>query len=243
MGGMHPSMAPDDTAEHCDALCVGEADTIWLTIIEDFRNGTLKKVYKADCVPQPEEIASPKPGIFDIEEKYDWHASLISITRGCPFGCDWCNVPIYQGDKIRLRPIEKVVQEIKALSGKEFYITDDMVMLNRPRITRYMMDLCERIKEFKVNMFLSCSPAMNTDPQFLDTIAAAGAKSMYTVFASDPFSARFYARHPGIWQRTINLVKQLDDRGIRFFGSFGVGFDTCMEDQFDLILSFARRPM
>jgi radical SAM superfamily enzyme YgiQ (UPF0313 family) len=241
MGGMHPSMAPDDTAEHCDALCVGEADTIWLTIIEDFRNGTLKKVYKADCVPQPEEIASPKPGIFDIEEKYDWHASLISITRGCPFGCDWCNVPIYQGDKIRLRPIEKVVQEIKALSGKEFYITDDMVMLNRPRITRYMMDLCERIKEFKVNMFLSCSPAMNTDPQFLDTIAAAGAKSMYTVFASDPFSARFYARHPGIWQRTINLVKQLDDRGIRFFGSFGVGFDTCMEDQFDLILEFCEK--
>jgi radical SAM superfamily enzyme YgiQ (UPF0313 family) len=237
MGGMHPSMIPDDAALHCDSVCVGEGDVIWPEIIKDLQQGNLKTRYLPQP-PLPEEIVSPKPGIFEVSEKYDWHASLISITRGCPFGCDWCNVPIYQSNKIRLRPIEQVVEEIRALSGKEFYITDDMVMLNRPRIQKYMMDLCERIKDFKVNMFLSCSPAMNNDPEYLDAIAAAGAKSMYTVFASDPFSARFYDRHPGVWQRTFDLVKQLEDRGIRFFGSFGVGFDTCKEDQFDLILEF-----
>lgn len=241
MGGMHPSMAPDDTQQHCDALCIGEGDLIWPKIIEDFRNGTLQKRYKSDMPPEPEQIASPKPGIFEVEDKYDWHASLISVTRGCPFGCDWCNIPIYQGDKIRLRPIDTVTEEIRRLSGKEFYITDDMIMLNRPRIQKYMIELCERIRDFNVNMFLSCSPAMNTDPAYLDAIAAAGAKSMYTVFASDPFSTRFFARHPGVWQRTIDLVKQLEDRGIRFFGSFGVGFDTCDEDQFDLILEFCEK--
>jgi len=241
MGGMHPSMAPDDTQQHCDALCIGEGDLIWPKIIEDFRNGTLQKRYKSDMPPEPEQIASPKPGIFEVEDKYDWHASLISVTRGCPFGCDWCNIPIYQGDKIRLRPIDTVTEEIRRLSGKEFYITDDMIMLNRPRIQKYMIELCERIRDFNVNMFLSCSPAMNTDPVYLDAIAAAGAKSMYTVFASDPFSTRFFARHPGVWQRTIDLVKQLEDRGIRFFGSFGVGFDTCDEDQFDLILEFCEK--
>jgi radical SAM superfamily enzyme YgiQ (UPF0313 family) len=90
-------------------------------------------------------------------------------------------------------------------------------------------------------MFLSCSPAMNTNPAFLDAIASAGATSMYTVFASDPFSARFYARHQGIWERTVNLVNMLQDRGIRFFGSFGLGFDCMREDQFDLILEFCHK--
>ena len=121
MGGMHPSMAPDDTAPHCDSLCIGEVDTVFLSILNDLRNGSLQKIYKADTPPLPEQIASPAPGIFDIEEKYDWHASLISVTRGCPFGCDWCNVPLYQGNKIRLRPMEKVVEEIRAISGREFY--------------------------------------------------------------------------------------------------------------------------
>ncbi|MGE5671247.1 MAG: B12-binding domain-containing radical SAM protein [Fibrobacterota bacterium] len=241
MGGMHPSMIPEDASQHCTSICIGEGDTVWPDVINDLRSGTLKKEYRPLEPPTPEEIVSPKAGIFDIEDKYDWHASLLSITRGCPFGCDWCNVPIYQSNKIRLRPIEIVVEEIRKLSGKEFYITDDMIMLNRPRIQAYMMDLCERIKDFKVNMFLSCSPAMNSDPAYFDAIARAGAKSMYTVFASDPFSARFYARHPGIWDRTVDLVKQLEDRGIRFFGSFGVGFDTCFEDQFDLILEFCQK--
>lgn len=241
MGGMHPSMIPDDVAEHCTTVCIGEGDTVWTTILDDFQHNRLKPVYKASSPPSPEQIAPPKKGIFETQEKYDWHASLISVTRGCPFGCDWCNVPLYQGSKTRLRPMDDVVKDIQELAGKEFYVTDDMIMLNRPKIQRYMMELCEKIKDFNVNMFLSCSPAMNTDPDFLDAIAKAGTKSMYTVFASDPFSARFYARHEGIWKRTMDLVKLLEDRGIRFFGSFGLGFDCMFEDQFDLILEFCEK--
>jgi radical SAM superfamily enzyme YgiQ (UPF0313 family) len=241
MGGMHPSMIPDDCLPHCSSLCIGEGDILFPVMLADFLAGRLKPVYKSETPPAPEQIVPPKRGIFEVQDKYDWHASLISITRGCPFKCDWCNVPVYQGTKTRLRPIDNVVADIKALAGQEFYVTDDMIMLNRPAIQRYMMELCERIKEYKVSMFLSCSAAMNTDPAFLDAIAQGGAKSMYTVFASDPFSARFYARHEGIWQRTIDLVKQLEDRGIRFFGSFGVGFDCQFEDQFDLILDFCEK--
>ncbi len=241
MGGMHPSMMPEDTAKHCTSVCVGEADTVFAQIVEDARMGRLKRRYQAACLPSSAEIARPKAGIFDVEDKYDWHASLVSVTRGCPFQCEWCNVPFYQGDEIRLRPIDEVVRDIEALSGREFYVTDDMVMLKRPKIEEYMYELCDRIREYNVNMFLSCSPAMNNDPKFLDALAAAGARSMYTVFASDPMSARFYKRHSGAWQRTLDLVKQLEDRGIRFFGSFGVGFDCAGEDQFDLILEFCHR--
>ena len=239
-GGMHPSTMPGEAALHCTSLCIGEADTIWPQILSDVRNHELKKVYKSETVPAPERIASAKPGIFDVEDKYDWHASLVSITRGCPFGCEWCNVPLYQDTRTRLRPIETVVAEIEKLSGKEFYVTDDMVMLNRPRITRYILDLCERIRGLDVRMFLSCSPAMHNDQGFLDALSRAGAASMYTVFASDPFSQRFYKRDKLAWRRTVDLVKRLEDRGIRFFGSFGVGFDAMGEDQFDTILAFCK---
>jgi radical SAM superfamily enzyme YgiQ (UPF0313 family) len=241
MGGMHPSMIPEEASLHCTSLCIGEADILWPKIITDYKNNMLNKIYKSEIPPQPNEIASAKEGIFEVEEKYDWHASLVSITRGCPFSCEWCNIPIYQQNKIRLRPIEIVTAEIKKLSGKEFYVTDDMVMLNRPKITRYMIDLCERIKEYNVKMFLSCSPAMHDDAAFLDALSKAGAASMYIVFASDPVSKRFYQKDPKIWQRTIELVDKLESRGIRFFGSFGVGFDEMGEDQFDTILSFCEK--
>jgi radical SAM superfamily enzyme YgiQ (UPF0313 family) len=136
--------------------------------------------------------------------------------------------------------MDEVVEDIRELSGQEFYVTDDMIMLNRPRITNYVMELCDKIKDFKVKMFLSCSPAMNSNPEFLDKIAEAGATSMYTVFASDPFSARFYEGDKNVWNKCVDLVKQLEDRGIRFFGSFAVGYDCCHENQFDKILEYCR---
>ena len=240
MGGMHPSMIPDDVQSHCTSLTVGEGDTIFLQQIDDYRKGCLKPRYQAAQYPEPEQIITPKKGLFDVKGKYDWHASLLSVTRGCPFGCEWCNVPIYQGNRTRLRPMDEVVEDIRELSGQEFYVTDDMIMLNRPRITNYVMELCDKIKNFKVKMFLSCSPAMNSNPEFLDKIAEAGATSMYTVFASDPFSARFYEGDQNVWNKCVDLVKQLEDRGIRFFGSFAVGYDCCHENQFDKILEFCR---
>lgn len=241
MGGMHPSMIPEDAKKHCHSVCVGEGDLIWNTVINDFKNGNLKEYYKSERYPEGDEIASPLVGIFDVEDKYDWHASLLSVTRGCPFGCPWCNIHTYQGNKTRFRPMDKVVEDMRKLSGKEFYVTDDMIMLKRKEIKDYMTELCDKVKDFNLNMFLSCSPAMNTDPEFLDAIAKAGAKSMYTVFASDPFSKAFFEKSPRYLQKCIDLVKMLEDRGIRFFGSFGIGWDFQDESTFDYILEYCNK--
>lgn len=240
MGGMHPSMVPEESLKHCDSICIGEADNIWLEILHDFKKRQLKPIYKACDPPLPDEIKSPKIDIFN-SEKYDWHASLVSITRGCPYNCSWCNIPIYQGKKIRFRPIDIVVEEIKKLSGKEFYVTDDTIMLNRENTQKYLIELCERIKDFNVNMFLSCSPSVNSENKFLDTLASAGTKNLYMVFASDTLSKLFYSGNKLIWERCIDLVKTIEDKGIRFFGSFGVGFDFAGENQFDLILDFCEK--
>ena len=240
MGGMHPSMMPNDVLSHCNSICIGEVDTLWQQIVEDFRRGQMRPVYKASCPPAPDEIVSPKPDVFEIK-RYNWNASLVSITRGCPYNCSWCNIPIYQGREIRFRPIDVVVQDISRLSGKEFYITDDTIMLNRASNHKYLMEVCEHIKDFNVSMFLSCSPAVSSNPKFLDKLARAGTKNLYMVFASDTISKMFYIGNKSIWDKCINLVKTIEDYGIHFFGSFSLGFDFAGEDQFDLILKFCEK--
>lgn len=240
MGGMHPSMMPEETLKHCNSLCIGEVDTLWQDIIGDFKRGQLKPVYKSDRPPTSEEIRAPRADVFDIS-RYDWHASLLSITRGCPYNCSWCNIPVYQGKDIRFRPMSAVVEDIRKLAGKEFYITDDVISWNRENISNYVIELCNRIRDFNVRMFLSGSPAMNTDIRFLKAISQAGCKNMYMVFASDTFSKMFYMKNKAIWDRCLELIKTLEDLGIRFFGSFSVGFDFAGEEQFDLILEFCRK--
>ncbi|MEW6067290.1 MAG: radical SAM protein [Nitrospirota bacterium] len=248
-GGMHPSMMPEEASKHCNSICIGEVDTLWQNIIEDFKNGQLKPVYKACNLPAPDEIKSPKKSIFDSEKfkKYEWHASLVSVARGCSYNCSWCNIPIYQGKEIRFRPVDIVAEEIRKLSGKEFYITEDVIMLNRENSHKYLMELCDRVKDYNVSMFLSGSPAINSDPKFFDVLAQAGTKNIYMVFAGDKIhgfytiSKMFYMGNKLIWDKCIDLVKTIEDRGIRFFASFSLGFDFAGEGQFDLILEFCER--
>ncbi len=48
LGGIHPSMCPEDALPHCDSVVIGEAEQIWRTVLEDAENGHLKRIYKAD---------------------------------------------------------------------------------------------------------------------------------------------------------------------------------------------------
>jgi radical SAM superfamily enzyme YgiQ (UPF0313 family) len=240
MGGMHPSMVPDDTAPHCHALCVGEAESVFPQMIEDYQRGELKPRY----VAQPttvSQIRVPDPNVLDFSERYDWQASMVSVLRGCPYGCEWCNIPFSQGRQMRFRPIPEVVEEIARLDGRDFYMIDDMLMLSQPDVEAYMIELCKAVRHLQPRMFLACSPAMNTNPAFLDAVLGAGTASIYMVFASDGKSLRWGRRDPRVWGPTVDLVKRIDDSGVRFFGSFGVGFDHQGEEQFDTILEFCEQ--
>lgn len=53
MGGFHASLLPDECLEHCDAVVEGEAEYVWPELLEDFRNGKMKRRYKADRLRRP----------------------------------------------------------------------------------------------------------------------------------------------------------------------------------------------
>jgi len=49
MGGVHTSLMPEEALRHADTIVIGEAEGTWPALIEDFKKGTLKRVYM--CQP------------------------------------------------------------------------------------------------------------------------------------------------------------------------------------------------
>ncbi len=45
MGGMHAKLIPNEVAEHCDCVIIGDAEPVWAQMCADFRAGQLKKRY------------------------------------------------------------------------------------------------------------------------------------------------------------------------------------------------------
>ncbi len=242
LGGIHPSVAPQEAGRHADAVCVGEVEPVWDALLADLRAGSLKPLYHAHEYPpyRLEHMPLPKREIFN-SNRYKWEAHLVLVSRGCPVRCAGCPIPFKEGTNVRLRPVNNVVEDIVTMPYKEFYITDDTVMLPGKKYTQYLLKLMERTAGLDINVFLAATMMMLPDPAFYRTLKAGGAASMYTVFGYDRVSRQLLSPEctPEEWQQGVDLVRMIEDAGIHFFASFGVGFDEQDEGVFDRVKQFA----
>ena len=54
MGGIHPTLAPEEAKAHCDSVFTGDAEVLWLKVLEDARRGELAPFYRAGTAPIPQ---------------------------------------------------------------------------------------------------------------------------------------------------------------------------------------------
>jgi radical SAM superfamily enzyme YgiQ (UPF0313 family) len=56
LGGVHPTLLPDEAAAHADALVIGYAEQAWPELLRDFSAGRLKRRYN---VPTGRQLSVP----------------------------------------------------------------------------------------------------------------------------------------------------------------------------------------
>ncbi|MDH5681684.1 MAG: B12-binding domain-containing radical SAM protein, partial [Spirochaetota bacterium] len=144
IGGPNAYLIKEDCREHCDVLIAGEAERTWPKFLKDFEQGEWQNYYE-----EAEKISldySPIPR-FDLIKLSKYTAGIIQTTRGCPFTCDFCDIIVMYGRKVREKPVEQVIQEIDALRllGKNnIFFADDNFIGNK----RYAKQLLRAIKDY-----------------------------------------------------------------------------------------------
>lgn len=225
MGGFFPSFMVEECLKHADSVNVGEGETTWPEILKDAENNSLKKVYKGGCKSDPVNWPVPKRSIFYGNRSYEWEEDLIQVSRGCSYNCAMCAIPAHMGFKMRFKPIDKVVEELKTLKYENVYLADDSLFFTQRSIIEYATELFKRIKPLNKKYFVSSTVALNTDPAFFSLAAQAGVKNFYCTMNVDPYSIKALQGDKREQQRIMDLVKILEDRDIRFFGSCAIGRD------------------
>jgi Beta-ketoacyl synthase, N-terminal domain/B12 binding domain/Radical SAM superfamily len=225
MGGLFPSFMPDDCLRHADAVNIGEGEPTWGQILADARAGALRARYVGGASTQLATLPAPRREIFYRNEFYDWDEDLVQVTRGCSYTCAMCALPAQMGAHVRLRPVERVVEEVRGLKHENVYLADDTLFFPHRRLNEYTRSLFRALEPLGKKFFVSSTMALNTDPEFLDLAARAGVRNFYCTLNVDPVSIK--ALQGGILerQRLIDLVKTVEDRGIRFFASCAMGRD------------------
>ena len=142
MGGFLPSMHPEKVQQHVDALCIGEGDLIWPQILKDIQQNNLKPIYRSEGPVDVKNLPIPR---YDLIKRNRMVSYPVQATRGCPYTCGYCSI-IQLYTSYRLRPVEEVIRDIKAIPSKYIHFTDDNLMENR----KYSKTLFRSMKSLKV---------------------------------------------------------------------------------------------
>jgi radical SAM superfamily enzyme YgiQ (UPF0313 family) len=235
LGGIHPSILPEEAIQHADAVVIGEAEGCWADVINDFRKGKLQRFYQA---PEPDLSKYPFPRRDLSIDKAIFNCLGLLTTRGCPYACEFCSVTDLYGRKIRHRPVSMVVEDIKQSGSKAFLILDDNVT-GHPE---YSKKLFEALIPLGITWVGQSSISLAKDKEMLKLCRLSGCVALFFGLESvSPSSLRGMKKAFKSIEETEEAIKIIKDNGIAFHPSIILGFDTDTKAIFNDTLEFLAR--
>ncbi|KAA3605165.1 MAG: radical SAM protein [Planctomycetota bacterium] len=144
-GGTHAITCTEEATQYMDAVVIGEAELIWKDLLADFHKGELKKIYDGGFPDLSTLKTWPNRDLF--KDKYDYKYSSIVTTKGCPWRCEFCSVPMSQGNAYRERDVDDVIDEMEATDFRGLMFAEDNFYGYKPDSNARARKLFQRMNE------------------------------------------------------------------------------------------------
>jgi radical SAM superfamily enzyme YgiQ (UPF0313 family) len=233
LGGVHPTILPEEALKHADCVVVGEAEGVWHKLLSDFQNNELKKRYHE---PKPDLEKYVRKDFKKILKNRLFKIIPVMTTRGCPYNCDFCCVTNLFGRKIRHIPIENVVSDILDSGAKNIMFLDDNI-IGHPK---YAKALFKAIKPLKVNWVGQASVSLLVaDDELMQLAAESGCKAMFfgieSVSVDQLQTLRKALKEIEHLESALKKIKKM---GILIHASMVFGFDNDTKEIFSETVEF-----
>jgi len=228
---------PEEAIKYGDAVVIGEAESSWLNLVEDFKQNTLKRYYQSK---EPDLSTAPLP---KRDSRID--RSVLGIktpgfytTKGCPYDCEFCSVSSVYGKKIRTLPISLVIKDIENANSKVFLSLDDNVAAN----PKYAKSLFKKMAHLNIEWGGQCTVTIAKDDELLQLCRKSGCRGLFIGLESVSTKSmnRMHKTLKSL-KENEDAIKKIQDTGIIFHPSFVFGFDDDTKAVFDDTLEFLYR--
>jgi anaerobic magnesium-protoporphyrin IX monomethyl ester cyclase len=268
VGGWHASYAPDSLLEHqeVDYVVVGEGEEAMTQLARQImkgmdaegaaaiagvgyrRNGELVKnppkfISNLDRVPFPARHLLPmdqygrKIEFLDVEP-----VDIMSITRGCPYNCAYCDIEKLWGKKCRIFSPPRIVEEVQHLVNRfnskgVYFISDNFTILKKETL-----EFCGLMKKERVDVQWVCDTRADLlSRDLLRNMRQAGCKTIW--FGVESGSPRIMdIINKGITkEQTLAAFKLCREEGIQVACSFMIGIPGETVEDMEASLKFAKQ--
>ena len=237
MGGPHVFFYPEELAENCDAVGIGEAEPIWAQMLADAAAGRLKKEYRAQPLSQDQLQGLPKPRYDTLNMSLygPFRTYTLQSSRGCPLVCDFCSERLYLSPRFRWRPAEEVVDDVRHTGSRNILFGESNFGGKRTRA----MELMEALTPLKVRWSTLWTSNFCSDDEFLDVARRSGLLHVNIGIESiDAETISNMRKGVNKTDRYAEMFEKMRKRDISFSLNFIFGWDCENPTVFDSTLKF-----
>jgi radical SAM superfamily enzyme YgiQ (UPF0313 family) len=236
MGGPICNVLPERCRPHCDVLFEGEGEHTWPRFLDEWRRGAhgthYLQVDKIDMRDSP----PPRIELLKIDR---YRVGCVQTTRGCPFKCEFCDIIVTYGRKVRAKPVEAVILELErwARRGVDFVtLADDNLVGDRAYCRQMLRAVGDwnRARAVPISLYAEMSVDAVRDPELLDLCRHANITEMFLgVETPRKAGLRETLKMQNVATDLVSTVKTIQSYGMVTVAGMIIGFDTDDRDIFD----------
>jgi radical SAM superfamily enzyme YgiQ (UPF0313 family) len=220
-----------DEYEHVDHLVLNEGEITLPRFLEDLREGRPRHKYMSQ---EWVDLAGTPVPDWSLLRMKKYASMNIQYSRGCPFDCDFCDIPLLYGHKPRVKDTKQVINELENLythgwRGAVFFVDDNFIGNKRnlkeevlPAIAEWMAK-----RKYPFTFFTQASVNLADDEELMGLMVKAGFNTVFVgIETPDEEGLAECGKVQNKNRNLVACVKKIQQFGLQVQGGFIVGFDS-----------------
>jgi radical SAM superfamily enzyme YgiQ (UPF0313 family) len=244
LGGPSVSAAPENY-ENIDLLHCGEVGDGTLELFRRIDETLMRPeqpiIYRTvDRLPMT-DFPTPAYCLINVRQ---YLLGCVQYSSGCPFTCEFCDIPALYGRNPRLKTPQQILAELDQLADggtPSIYFVDDNFIANPRAAQDLLPHLVEWQKRRDYTVRLSCELTFNVVeyPEILRLMREAFMTNIFIgIETVDPDALRAMSKKQNVRTPMLEAVEKVNGYGIEIAAGIIIGLDTDTPETTDAILEF-----
>ncbi|MGH7264211.1 MAG: B12-binding domain-containing radical SAM protein, partial [Candidatus Rokuibacteriota bacterium] len=244
LGGPSASACPEYYPE-VDLLHVGELGDATDRLIEhlDRHPGRPGRQLRFETTERLALHDFPAPA-YDLVAIRRYFIASVQFSSGCPYTCEFCDIPELYGRNPRLKPPARLLAEldrIAAAGATSVYFVDDNFVGNQKAALELLPHLIAWQVENRYPLRLHCEATLNLarNERLLGLMREAGFITVFCgVETPEAHALRFISKAQNLQLPILEAIRRFNAHGMEVVAGIILGLDTDTEDTAERVLAF-----
>lgn len=238
-----PEYYPDFDILHLGEL--GDATDLTIEYLDEHNERPEKQIRFETKERLPlSEFPIPAYHLLNIN---NYFIGSVQFSSGCPYRCEFCDIPELYGRNPRMKTPEQVLAELDAMlkvgNPGAVYFVDDNFVADRRAAMNLLPHLIDWQKRNGYPVQFACEATLNLaqSPKLLEMMREAYFGTVFCgIETPDPEALHSISKDHNLSMPILEAIKTLNSYGLEVVSGIILGLDTDTPDTADRILEFIR---